>query len=84
MQNIPWGKIQALEDEIKALKSLGKKSSVKKSSRSKKSPIEDILKDAFKGIEVTEEDFKEAEIKLDMNHILFQKHNHKLSSARKK
>ena len=63
MQNtIPWGKIQALEDEIKALKSLGNKkaSTKKKISKPKKDPLEGILKAAFQGIEVTEEDFREA------------------------
>lgn len=73
MQNIPWGKIQALEDEIKALKSWGEQKPAKK-AKQKKDPLKGILKDALKGVKITEKDFDEAEIKFDMDHILYQKH----------
>lgn len=58
---VPWERIKSLEEEIKALKALGQPEPKKtKKTKSKKDPIEGILADAFKGIEVTEEDFKEA------------------------
>lgn len=58
-QYVPWEKIRSLEEEIKALKALGKPEP-KKKTKPKKDPLEGILAEAFKGIEVTEEDFKEA------------------------
>lgn len=72
-QSIPWEKIKALEEEIKTLKSLGEKPKAKKNltDKSKPSSIEGILK----GIEFTEEDFKEAKkIWFDEDHLLYQKH----------
>lgn len=74
-QYVPWEKIKSLEEEIKALKALGKPEPKNiKRAKPKKDPLEGILADAFKGIEVTEEDFKEAEFKFDIDHILYQKH----------
>lgn len=77
---IPWQKIKALEDEIKVLKSLGKKTIKKPSNKknnlkgilkSKPSSIEGILK----GVGSTWKDFKEAKkIWFDEEHILHQKH----------
>lgn len=76
MQTIPWDKIKALEDEIKALKSLGDKPAAKKKVlKAKKDPLKGILKDALKGIKVTEKDFEDVKYKFDMDHILYQKHN---------
>lgn len=51
MQTIPWQKIKALEDEIKALKSINKPM---KKSKSKS------LYGILKGVRVSEKDFKEA------------------------
>lgn len=74
-QHIPWEKIHALEEEIKALKALGKPEPKKeKKTKPKKDPIEGFLADAFKGKEITEEDLEEAEFKFDIDHILYQKH----------
>lgn len=74
-QFIPWQKIKALEEEIRALKALGKPEPKKnKSTKPKKNPLKGFLADAFKGIKITEKDFREAEIKFDINHILYQKH----------
>ncbi len=73
MQQVPWEKIKALEEEIKALKALGKPES-KKKTKAKKDPLYGFLKEAFKGIKITEKDLKEAEYKFDIDHILYQKH----------
>lgn len=59
MQTIPWQKIKALEDEIKALKNLGKKSKAAKVRK----PFNDLY-GILKGVKVTEKDFKEAEKRL--------------------
>lgn len=77
---IPWQKIKSLEDEIKALKSLGKKLPKKKTGKkndlkgilkSKPSSIEGILK----GVNASWEDFQEAKkIWFDEDHLLYQKH----------
>lgn len=74
-QSIPWEKIKALEEEIKALKAFGKpEPKKKKKTEPKKDPLYGILKNAFKGIKVTEKDLEEAEYKFDIEHILYQKH----------
>lgn len=75
MQNVPWDKIHALEEEIKALKKLGEPEKKKKSGKPKKDPIEGMLTDAFKNIKITEKDFEEVEkMWFDEEHILYQKH----------
>ena len=57
MQNIPWQKIKALEEEIKALKSLGKKTKAqKKTSKSGSKSLYGIIKDAP---EITWEEFQQ-------------------------
>lgn len=56
-QSIPWEKIHSLEEEIKALKSLGKKPVAKKKLATPFNNLYGILK----GVKVTEKDFKEAE-----------------------
>ncbi|MBI2334888.1 hypothetical protein HYU96_03735 [Candidatus Daviesbacteria bacterium] len=72
---VPWEKIKSLEEEIKALKALGKPEPKKKKKvKPRKDPIEGFLAEAFKGIEVTEKDLEEAEFKFDIDHILYQKH----------
>lgn len=74
-QHVPWDKIRSLEEEIKALKALGKpEPKKKKKAKPKKDPIEGMLAEDFKGIKITEKDLEEAEFKLDINHILYQKH----------
>lgn len=73
-QIIPWEKIKSLEQEIKALKTLGEKPNGKKKAESRKDPIEGILANAFKGLKITEKDLKETEFKFDIDHILHQKH----------
>lgn len=72
MQTIPWGKIESLQNEIKALKSLSKKKASKKTAgEAKPSSIEGILK----GVEFTDEDFEEAKkIWFDYDHLMYQKH----------
>lgn len=72
---IPWGKIKALEDEIKALKSLGQKASAKKIvSKAKKNPLKGFLK----GINISDEEIEKAledsKTKFDLDHILYQRH----------
>lgn len=68
MQTIPWQKIHVLEDEIKALKSLGKKQSKKVGQ---KTNLKGILKD----IHITWKDFQEAKkIWFNESHLLYQKH----------
>lgn len=75
---IPWQKIKALEDEIKALKSLGKKQSKKTKSKSlygilktKPSSIEGILK----GVNVSWKDFQEVKkMWFNEEHLLQLKH----------
>lgn len=80
---IPWQKIKALEEEIKVLKSLGKKEAVKKTTKKSKvkslygilktepSSIEGILK----GVNSTWEDFEEVKkMWFDEEHLLHQKH----------
>lgn len=65
---IPWQKIKALEDEIKALKSLGKK-------QTKKSVKKDSLKGILKGVHATWKDFQEVKkMWFDEDHLLYQKH----------
>lgn len=65
--------IRSLEDEIKALKALGKpEPKKKKKAKPKKDPIEGMLK----GIEFTDEDFEEAKkMWFNEEHLLYQKHN---------
>lgn len=72
MQTIPWQKIKSLEEEIKALKSLNKKTSKKTAGKeSKPSSIEGILK----GVHASWKDFQEAKkIWFDEDHLLHQKH----------
>jgi hypothetical protein len=70
MQNIPLAKIKSLENEVKALKYLGKKSLLKKGKKSKFSSIEGILK----GVKFSEKDIEEAKYKFDYNHIIHQTH----------
>lgn len=53
MQNIPWEKIKALENEIKALKKVNKKEIIKKKPKS----FYGLIKDAP---EITWEEFQEA------------------------
>lgn len=57
-QYIPWEKIKGLEEEIKALKSLGKETTAKK--KAKKDPLRGILK----GITFSEEEIEEAQKKV--------------------
>lgn len=65
MQNIPWQKIRALEEEIKALKTLGRK------TKPKKNPLKGILK----GVKFSDEDFEEAEkIWFNEEHLLKLRH----------
>lgn len=73
MQTIPWQKIESLQKEIKALKSLGKtKPSKTATRRAKPSSIEGILK----GIDFTNEEIEEAKkIWFNEDHILYQKHS---------
>lgn len=79
MHSIPWQKIKSLEEEIKALKSLGEKQTKKTARKDslkgilkvKPSSIEGILK----GVHSTWEDFEEAKkIWFDEEHLLHQKH----------
>lgn len=71
---IPWGKIKSLEEEIKALKALGKPEPKKHFVKPKKNPLEGFLK----GVNIPDEEIemalKEAEIKFDYDHIIYQKH----------
>lgn len=81
MQTVPWDKIKALEDEIKALKSLGEKPAAKKkASKAKPSSIEGILK----GVEFTDEEIEEAKkIWFDYDHLMYQKHKNVLTASKK-
>ena len=75
MQQIPWEKIKALEDEIKALKALGKPEPKKKQkTKPKKDPLYGILKDIKFSDEEVEAALKDAEYKFDYDHIIYQKH----------
>lgn len=56
-QNIPWEKIHALEEEIKALKALGKpEPKKKKKTKPKKDPLFGILK----GVKISDDEFEQA------------------------
>lgn len=72
-QQIPWEKIKALEEEIKALKSLGQMKVPKK--KLKKDPLYGILK----GVTLSEKEIDKGikgfynEI-FNVDHILYQKH----------
>jgi len=59
MQQIPWEKIKALEDEIKALKALGKPEP-KKKTKPKKDPLYGIIKGVKISDEEIEQVFREA------------------------
>ena len=73
MQNIPWDKVKSLEEEIKALKSLGKKPTKKKAS--KKDHISS-LEGIIKGVKASEKDFREVKrMWFNEEHLLDLKHN---------
>lgn len=82
MQTIPWQKIKSLEEEIKALKSLGKKQPKKAAKRAKEKSLYGILKSKpssiegiLKGVNVSWKDFQEVkQMWFDEDHILHQKH----------
>ncbi len=82
MQTIPWQKIKALEEEIKVLKSLGKKQPKKAVKKSKGKFLHGILKTERSSIEGILQrvksnwaDFEGAKkIWFDEEHLLHQKH----------
>jgi len=75
-QYIPWEKIKALEEEIKALKGMGKKPVAQKRS-SKKGHISS-LEGILKGVKIPYKDFQEIKkIWFDEEHLLELKHKSK-------
>lgn len=75
-QYVPWEKIKALEEEIKALKSLGKKTTAKKKP-SKKGHIQN-LEGILKEVKIPYKDFQEAKkIWFNEEHLLKLQHKNK-------